>query len=325
MLTPFLIALALAAGTPAAGSGPAATNAASAAPSAVAGDQQPTTATTVLRFSPERFDLGEMISGKPKSAVLTVTNTGKTSITVESIKGSCGCTTIKGAPTAPVAAGASFTVEITVDPGAKTGVDLAKTVFFQLDGGRIQNMTVYGHVKTVVQVSPDVIDGSQLPAGAAAVVTLESLDQGAFSVTAIEPANLVDVPKGKSSRHTFSLDFKKWEAAGRPTKLTVKTDKVDAETLIIPVKGSDAVVLYRLPAAPSSSPEREALEAAQDDIIRALDARLPADRRSKDFRFRLHRETGMLFVHGTPGDAANVRDAVGELPDGSKVREAGHE
>jgi hypothetical protein len=38
---------------------------------------------------------------------------------------------------------------------------------------------------------------------------------------------------------------------------------------------------------------------------------------------RLHRETGMLFVHGTPEDLAATREAVRALPPSSAVRESG--
>jgi Protein of unknown function (DUF1573) len=279
---------------------------------------------TFLRFAPASFDLGELIAGKPKTATLTVTNITKGPITVERIKGACGCTTISAPPTGPVAAGSSFTVDITIDPGTKTGVDLVKAVHFMLDGNRTQSMNVLGHVKTVVHVSPDVVDASRVPAGADAVVTLETLDKTDFSVTAIEPANVVDRPQGKSAQQKLTIDFARWEAAGRPAKLTVSTDKADAETLVIPIKAAPAVVLYRLPAAAPSSPDRETIEVAQDAIIHAIDARIADSERSTAFRMRLHRETGMLFLHGTQADVSKVREAVKELPESAGIREATH-
>jgi hypothetical protein len=299
-----------------------------ASPPVSAGGTPPTApvpAATFLRFSPETLELGEMISGKPKTGTLTVTNITGGPITVEAIKGACGCTTIAGTPKDSVAAGASFSVEITVDPGNKTGVDLAKAVHFQLDGKRTQSMTVTGHVKMVVRVSPDVVDASAVPSGANATVTLESVDQGEFSITAVDPAGIIELPKGKASQQKLSIDLARWEAAGRPSKITLSTDKVDAEKLVIPMKSAPAVVLYRLPAAPASSPERVEREAAQDAAILALDARIGESPRSNGFRMRLHRETGMLFVHGTQGDAEVVNEAVKSLPADTGIREATHE
>ena len=80
--------------------------------------------------------------------------------------------------------------------------------------------------------------------------------------------------------------------------------------------------MFRLPAAAASDPKRSAIEAEQDALIRGIDAGMPASVRSVEFRMRLHRESGMLFVHGSSDELQAVRKAVKALPAGSAVRES---
>lgn len=277
-----------------------------------------------LRFSPETLDLGEMVAGTPKSGRLTVTNITQAPITIAAIKGACGCTTITGAPTAAIPAGGSFTVDITVDPGTKTGVDLAKAVHFQIADRGVQTMTVKGHVKMVVRVAPEVIDASLIPEGASAVVTLESVDRGAFSLTAVEPSSLVLLPTAASATHRIEIDWAAWERAGRPAKVTFTTDKADARTLVVPIKVAPAVAMFRLPTATEGEADRLAAEAAQDAVVHAIDDSIASASRSPQFKVKLHRESGMLFVHGTDSDLALVRAAVAALPATAGVRSAAH-
>jgi hypothetical protein len=279
---------------------------------------------SMLRFTPETLDLGEMISGKPKTGTLTITNITNAPLTIAKIKGACGCTTISAAPKDAVPAGGSFTVQITVDPGSKTGIDLSKAVHFQIDGAGVQSMNVIGHVKTVVRVSPDVVDATLLPEGADAIVTLESVDAAAFSITAIEPVGFVDLPSGAHTTHQLTIDWKKWAAAGRPAKLTVLTDKTDATTLVVPIKASPAIAMFRLPAALPESTERLAIESAQDQVIHAIDDAITVTGHTEEFKVRIHRETGMLFVHGTEREVTAVRQAVRALPASAGVRETTH-
>ena len=82
----------------------------------------------MLRFAPETLEYGEVDPGKPVTAKLTITNISGAPITVEGLKGGCGCTTVTAPPKDPVAAGASFTVDVTMDPGTKPGVALVKPV-----------------------------------------------------------------------------------------------------------------------------------------------------------------------------------------------------
>lgn len=195
----------------------------------------------VLRFSPAVLDLGEMAVGTPKTATLTVTNASDAPITIESVKAGCGCTKVSDAPKGPVAAGGSFTLQVTLDPGAKPGVELVKSLSMVLAGGTVETMQIKARVK--------------------------------------------DAAPGE--------------------------------------KPAELVVLFRLPPAASEDPRRAEIERTQDSLIREIDAGMADAGTSEGFRMRLHRETGMLFVHGTPEDLAATREAVRALPASSAVRESG--
>jgi hypothetical protein len=193
-----------------------------------------------LRFSPEVLELGELTVGVPATARVTVTNAGSAPVAIESVKAGCGCTTVSAPPTGPVAPGASFTLDITLDPGTKGGIELSKAVHFTLSGGTVETMQVKGRVKAE--------DGTGTP--------------------------------GKK------------------------------------------VVMFRLPAAASGGERHGATEAEQDALLVAIDRGLAGSARSESFRMRLHRESGMLFVHGSEEDVAAVRESVRLLPSPNLVRES---
>lgn len=191
----------------------------------------------VLRFEPETIEYGEVEPGTPVTATLTITNVSNAPITVEGIKGGCGCTTVTAPPKQPVAPGASFTVSVTMDPGTKPGVSLVKPVHVTIAGGGVQSMQIKAKVKGT------------------------------------------------------------------------------------PVPPAETVTLFRLPA-PTGDADRADIEREQDEVIRAIDARVAPGTRSAQFRMRLHRESGMLFVHGSDSDVGAVRAAVKALPSDAGVRES---
>lgn len=286
-------------------------------PPAEAATSQP----TALRFEPATLDLGEMIAGEPKTATLTVVNASDAPVSIASMKGGCGCTTLSAFPKEPIAPGGSFSVEVTVDPGMRTGIDLRKPVHVRLADGRVETMHVVGRVKTVIAITPEQVEAVGSLAGSTASVALASVDGGAFRVTGSAPAGIASLAdaRASSNRHDLAVDLEAWERAGRPASITLTTDRADAPRLAIPIKFADAVAMFRMPAAEIGS---VGIESAQDAILRELDARLPTAARSKQFRMRLHRESGMLFVHGTAEDLEAVRQAVRGLPPSSGVRES---
>jgi hypothetical protein len=290
-------------------------------PPAASASVDAATQSAALRFDPTTLDLGEMLAGQPRTATLTVTNTGAEAVTIASMKGGCGCTTLSAHPPEPIAAGASFSVEVTVDPGMRTGISLRKPVYVKLADGRVETMHVVGRVKTVIAVTPDQVEAVGSVAGATASVTLASVDGAPFTVTGAAPSGIVTTPQptGASSRIELALDLEAWERAGRPSTVLLSTDRADARQVAIPVKFADAVAMFRLPAAGLGSRQDES---AQDALVREIDARISAKSRSEQFRMRLHRESGMLFVHGTASDLDAVRAVVRSLPPSSGVRES---
>jgi hypothetical protein len=84
--------------------------------------------------------------------------------------------------------------------------------------------------------------------------------------------------------------------------------------------------MFRLPAANEAADrdaaERVEVERIQDSLLREIDAKIDAPARSGQFRVRLHRESGMLFVYGTDEDLAAMRAAVRALPAERGVRES---
>jgi hypothetical protein len=272
---------------------------------------QPAPESHALRFSPETLDLGELVAGKPMSGTVTVTNSTDAPLKVRNIGAACGCTTVSKAPMDPVPAGGSFTVDITLNPGIKAGVNLSKAVYFYLEDGATQTLTIKGRVKTVVRVVPDIVDGAS-PEGVKGAITLESIDKTPFRITSIDPAGVASASTEARATHTMSVDWSKWIAAGRPAKIEIATDKPDAEKLVVLIKSGPSVAMFRMPIE----------AAAQDAAIHAIDERIrPADR-SAGFTMKLHRETGMLFVHGTQDDLDAMRRAVAALPASAGVHES---
>ena len=281
-------------------------------------------APTTLSFSPATLDLGEMIAGQPKTADLAITNTGDAPVTIESIKGGCGCTRVTEPPKGPIAPGASFTVQVTMDPGMKTGIALRKPVHVALAGGRVESINIVATVKTVIKVTPEMVDATSKTAGASPVVALASVDGKPFRITAVTPSGVIDVATltAPADRYDLSLSLEAWVKAGRPAQIVISTDRADAPSVAVPVKSAETVSMFRLPAAPESGERQAAIESAQDALIRDIDAAMGGTPRSAQFRMRLHRETGMLFVHGSDGDIDAVREAVRALPATSGVRES---
>jgi hypothetical protein len=283
--------------------------------------EQAAPSTSVLRFDPPTLDLGEMLAGQRKTAVLTVTNVGDAPVAIASMKGGCGCTTLGEYPTDTLPPGASFRVDVTVDPGMRTGIGLRKPVHVVLADGRVETMHVVGTVKTIIAVTPEQIEAVGSVARVRAELSLASVDGAPFRITGVEPAGIAALAHADtaSSRFELEIDLEAWESAGRPANITVQTDRPDARELVVPVKFADAVAMFRLPAAELG---RKGVEALQDSLLQEIDARLGDSPRSSQFRMRLHRESGMLFVHGTNDDLDSVRAAVRSLPSSSGVRES---
>ncbi|MCE9620503.1 MAG: DUF1573 domain-containing protein [Planctomycetes bacterium] len=285
-----------------------ASNIAPAAPS-VEAPQTPS-----LRFEPAQLDLGEMVAGQKKTGKLTVFNAGDKPVKILRIVPACGCTTISAAPAEAVAPGAHFDIDITIDPGAKTGIPLSKKITFQVEGAAAQPFTITGFVKTFVAVKPEVLEVSDASEAAPTRVTLESKEGVPFLVTGVKPDGVATLPAGTAGsglHQEFLIDWKAWRAAGSPPKLTIVTNHANAEQLILMVKSTPATALFRLQEAQraDASTQRQ-VEEAQDQVILAIDSALEKQGGTGGLSMKIHRETGTLFVHGSDAQIAVVKQVV---------------
>jgi hypothetical protein len=260
----------------------------------------------------------------PAHASVTVTNISAQPVTVKEIKAGCGCTKTSEAPKDPLAPGASFTVQLTMDPGRRTGIEFNKAVHVILADGWKETLQMKGRVKTVLRVEPAVIDMGVVSDVGTPRVILNSVDGKDFTITGVVPEGMLGsgVLRSAGGRSEFKIDQAAWERAGQPASLVLTTDRADAPEVAVPVKASEAVAMFRLPSAAESDPKRKEIWVAQDALVIKIDAGLPASVRSGDFRMRLHRESGMLFVHGSTEELNAVRTAVEALPADSGVRES---
>ena len=280
------------------------------------------TASMTSRATEPILAMGDFTVGTPKSVPFVVRNAGTEPIVVTSIKGGCGCTTVSTPPAGPIVPGASITVQVTVDPGKRGGIDLVKPLYVTFEGGAIESVQITGKVLPVVSVVPEVIDVLD-PTAAAPSIMIGSIDGAAFRVSGSAPVGVIGLPPTGSSagRHEVPFDLSAWVAAGRPASIVLNTDLPGAEEIIIPIRSSEVVVMFRLPPATADAPSKAEIEATQDRILQQL-ARDSGDaERSPSFRLRLHRESGMLFVHGSVEDVDSVRAAVRALPESFGVRE----
>lgn len=280
-----------------------------------------------VRHAPEVLDLGEMIVGQPKTAPYTVRNAGTEPLVVESIKGGCGCTTVSAAPKEPLAPGASFTVQVTVDPGKRGGIDLAKPLYVTYAGGVVESAQIKGRIRAVAAVVPSTIDAIDV-SKTTARVSIDSIDGRPFRVIGVAPEGILALPAQLAPERVprsgleLAFSYDAWDRAGRPGTLVVSTDLPGAAEIVVPVRSSDAVSMFRLPSLQGEGASRAETEAAQTAIVDRIDAGITDMARSVQFRMKLHRESGMLFVHGTEAEVEEVRRVVRALPPSMGVRES---
>jgi ankyrin repeat protein len=212
--------------------------------------RNPSNAVQVIKFSPDPLDLGEMSAGIAKTGTVTLVNNSSEPITITKAIPGCGCTTL-GWPKDPIAPGESADVDITLKPGPKQGIRLKKRVTFQIEGHPSQILSVEGDVAAYVTIKPDIVSARADDAELSEDIVLASADGTPFMVTAIEPAVVLDADSESSLEHTMHLDWGAWEAAGRPVKITFKTDHPKASQVTALVKRRSNAP--KLPNAPDNS------------------------------------------------------------------------
>jgi hypothetical protein len=211
---------------------------------AVQGDAAPAGAApqVVLAFDPAAVEFGAMYVGKTRHATVKVTNSSDSPVTISRTIPGCPCTKASEAPKEPLAPGASFMLDVSLDGGDYAGAKLRKVVNFLIDGRPTEFLWLHGEVQKVIGVNPQVVDARKAVEGETLKVMLESARFIEFTVRGVEPAGIVTFDAEPSTEHELSVDVSALKAAGMPTKLTVKTDHPDADEIF---------VLLRVPPPPA--------------------------------------------------------------------------
>lgn len=197
---------------------------------------------TVLAFEPPTVEFGPMYVGKTRHASVTVTNSSDTPVMISRTIPGCPCTKASDPPKEPLAPGASFTIDVSLDGGDYGGAKLRKVVNFLIDGRPTEFLWLHGDVQKVIAVNPQVVDARKATDGDTLKVMLESARFVDFTVLGVEPSGIVTYGNEPSTEHELSIDVTALKAAGMPTKLTVTTDHPDADVIF---------VLMRVPPPPS--------------------------------------------------------------------------
>lgn len=214
----------------------------------------------VLAFDPPSVEFGPMYVGKTRHASVKVTNSSDAPVMVSRTVPGCSCTKVSDAPKEPLAPGASFTVDVSLDGGDYGGTKLRKVVNFLIEGRPTEFLWLNGDVQQVIAVNPQVVDARKSADGDTLKVTLESTRFVDFTVLGIEPAGIVAFGKDPSAEHELSIDFAALKAAGMPTKLTVTTNHPDADVIFVllrvpPPPALPASSAAPAPPAPPAPPE----------------------------------------------------------------------
>lgn len=186
-------------------------------------------------FEPSPLDLGEMTAGIAKTGIVIIRNTSEAAVTITKAIPGCGCTTL-GWPKEPIGPGESAEIEVTLKPGPKQGIKLRKRVTFQLEGHTSQVLQVVGDVAAYVTITPDIIPARVEETELSGDIVLTAADGTPFAVTSVEPAVVADVGSETALTHTLNINWQAWEDAGRPVKVTFKTDHPKAVQVTALVK-----------------------------------------------------------------------------------------
>lgn len=199
---------------------------------------------TVLVFDPPSVEFGAMYVGKTRHATVRVTNSSDVPVLISRTIPGCSCTKATDPPKEPLAPGASFTIDVSLDGGDFGGAKLRKVVNFLIEGRPTEFLWLHGDVQKVISVSPQVLDVRSAADSEAPKVTLESARFLEFKVLGVEPAGVATFGTEPSTTHELAIAMGALKAAGMPTKLTVVTDHPDADRI---------VVLLRVPLPPAPS------------------------------------------------------------------------
>jgi ankyrin repeat protein len=278
-------------------------------------------------FEPSVLDLGEMQADVPKAGVIKLRNVSSKPVKVLKAIPGCGCTTV-GAPQDPIEPGAAAEIEITMKPGPKPGVNMRKSVTFQLEGYSPIVLTVQGDVAAYVTIEPDVIAAPKGGETTEQKVVLRSVDGQSFTITGANPPIVANMPTQAALEHTLEIDWGKWEAQGRAMKLSVDTSHPKAPSLSVMIKRplvlEGAPSAPTAPSAPAAKPASELVTASQrGDVARvrellaaggnANDVDADTGRSALHFAARENRSEVVVILLDSKADI-NSTDRTGKTP-----------
>ena len=247
-------------------------------------------------FEPAVLDLGEMQADIPKAGVVKLRNVSDKPVKVLKAIPGCGCTTV-GAPQDPIQPGEAADIEITMKPGPKPGVNMRKSVTFQLEGYSPIVLTVQGDVAAYVTIEPDVIAAPKAGETTDQRIVLRSVDGQSFSIKGANPPILASMPAEAALEHTLDIDWGKWEAQGRAMKLSVDTSHPKAPSLSVMIKRplvvEPAGKLPSAPNAPAAKPASELVTASQRGDVARVRELLAAGGNAND----VDPDTGRSALH----------------------------
>lgn len=129
------------------------------APAAFAQDPSATATTDpnapVLSFESETIDFGTLNQGAEAVRTFKFTNTGKTPLVIQGIKGQCGCTTILDSwPKDPIPPGGSGTFQVKYDTSTRVGAFDKKVTVTSNAGNSPKDVKIKGVVVATVPGAP---------------------------------------------------------------------------------------------------------------------------------------------------------------------------
>lgn len=194
-----------------------------------------------LAFDPPLLDLGDVVPEVPTSAKVKVTNRSSQPLRVMRAVANCSCTKPEWASQV-IQPGASSEATITMTPGVQQGVKLVKVVTFEIEGGKMAQLTVQGSVGKFVSLEPEFLKAPAMAADDSSTPSefvLESADGTPFKVILVDPAIGESPGKEPALRQVVKIDWAKWREK-RPIKVSIKTDHPKAPTFTPVLKRTKA-------------------------------------------------------------------------------------
>ncbi len=187
----------------------------------------------VITATPPTIELGEFSTSETESGKVTLKNNGDTPVTVLSAKASCGCTTADFKKNTILQPGEETDVTVRMRGGPTARV-LNKTLTFTIEGYPQLKVPVKGKSIAYVKMAPDRVGINDNPDGK---IVFESIDEQPFKILNVQPAITTgELPKEAKTKHEVVLDWDKFLATGKNSRVTFYFDHPKASQHFTVVK-----------------------------------------------------------------------------------------